>query len=78
MYLPFRKDLPTVAMPAQATLAGWAAAHRIPMLNLSSAELAYPMKAISLDGDHLNVLGDRIVAAYVEKHWPAPVDGPEQ
>jgi len=71
VYLPFRADLPSRAAAAQAVLHQWTAAQHVPLFDLTAAEEAQPTTAITLDGGHFNVRGNRLVADGIERQWPS-------
>jgi len=70
IYLAMRKFVPDDAkLSAQPVLAGWAAQHHVPFLDITSAETPYSWQDITLDGIHFNAKGHRIAATYIEQHW---------
>jgi hypothetical protein len=69
VYVPFRIEIPEPAAESEVTLRGWTTAHHVPLFDLTSAEAAYPVEAITLDGDHLNVRGNELVARSIENLW---------
>jgi lysophospholipase L1-like esterase len=69
IYIPFRREIPTPASQAQELLHTWAQSNHIPILDMTSAEAAFPTKEITLDGAHLNKKGNAVVAHTVEKQW---------
>lgn len=72
VYAPFRKDLPNPSAASAATLHAWAAAHQVPLLDLTTAESAHSAREITLDGGvHFNEKGHRLVADAIERDWPA-------
>jgi len=71
VYLPFRSNLPNGAATAEAILHQWSAAHHVPLFDLSATEESQPTRAITLDGAHFNVRGNRLVAQGVEEGWSA-------
>ncbi|MGH9607840.1 MAG: SGNH/GDSL hydrolase family protein [Terracidiphilus sp.] len=73
MYVPLRHDLPDAAAPEETILRNWAAAEHVAMLDLTSTEMNYSTHAITLDGNHLNAEGNRVIADAVEKLWPRTV-----
>jgi hypothetical protein len=71
VFLPFRIDIPDKSAQAQSALRDWSAAHRVPMLDLTAAELPYSIGEIDLDnGFHFNARGNAIVADGMLKLWP--------
>ena len=74
VFLPFRLDIPDKSAPAQSTLRDWSAAHHVPMLDLTAAELPYSISELDLDnGYHFNASGNAIVADGILKLWPQAV-----
>lgn len=69
LYIPFRHEIPSPAVQSEETLTAWATAHHVPFFDMTSVEAAWPVHAISLDGVHLNVHGNQVVADAVEKEW---------
>lgn len=70
VYVPFRRDAPVESSGAQLILQNWAAAHHVVLFDLTSAELPYPPKEITLDeGVHFNAKGHRLVAQAIERQW---------
>jgi lysophospholipase L1-like esterase len=69
VYIPFRHEIPDPAAESEVTLHGWAERHHVPLFDLTSAEASWPTAQISIDGDHLNENGNRIVAAAIESGW---------
>lgn len=75
VYIPFRSEIPVPANQAANLLHRWADAHGVPLFDLTAAESSFPVKDITLDGDHLNNKGNAIVAHAIEQDWsriPAP------
>jgi hypothetical protein len=71
VYVPFRRDVPEQSAAAQSILLAWTNAHRVALLDLTSAELIYSCEEITIDhGWHFNAKGHRIVAQAIEKAWP--------
>lgn len=76
VYIPFRKDIPEAGRASAAALHLWSRAHRVPMVDLTSAEAPFPPNEITLDhGVHLNAEGHLIVARAIEQAWPKLVAG---
>lgn len=73
VYAPFRKDIPVVAAKSGSVLMAWATAHQVPLLDLTGAEAPYTVREITLDGDHFNAKGNRIVADAIKSAWPGIV-----
>lgn len=76
VYIPFRRDIPQLSAAPAATLHTWAAAHQVPMLDLTSAEQPFTAAQITLDnGIHLNARGHEVIAQALEQRiaqsWPA-------
>jgi lysophospholipase L1-like esterase len=69
VYIPFRGEIPEPAAESDAALRTWAAAHQVPLFDLTSAETPYTVKEITLDEDHLNVRGNQLVAKAIENLW---------
>lgn len=69
LYIPFRAEIPNPAAHSEQTLAAWTTAHRVPFFDMTSVEAAQPISAVSLDGAHLNVHGNQLIADAVEKEW---------
>jgi lysophospholipase L1-like esterase len=71
VYTPFRHDIPQLSVRSQTILHAWASSHSIPIFDLTSAELPYSSKQITIDnGVHFNAEGHMIVARGIEKQWP--------
>jgi lysophospholipase L1-like esterase len=71
VYIPFRKDIPEAARASATALHLWSRAHRVPMIDLTSAEAPFPPGEITLDnGVHLNAEGHLVVARAIEQAWP--------
>jgi hypothetical protein len=74
VYVPFRRDIPDLSATSRSILQAWSTAHKIPMLDLTAAELPYTSNAITLgNGVHFNARGNLIVAEAIEKLWPQSV-----
>jgi hypothetical protein len=69
IYIPFRREIPGPASEAQLLLHTWCTSHSVPILDMTQAESAYPTKAITLDGIHLNRKGNAVVAHSIEEDW---------
>jgi len=69
VYVPFRVEIPEPSAESEATLRGWTGGHHVPFFDLTSAEAAYSAREITLDGDHLNVRGNQLVARNIENMW---------
>jgi hypothetical protein len=69
VYIPFRGEIPEPAAESEANLRSWTVAHHVPFFDLTAAEVAYPVREITMDGDHLNVRGNEIVAQSIENLW---------
>ena len=69
VYIPFRHEIPKPAAQSEATLRAWTASHHVPLFDLTSVESSCPTAEISLDGDHLNADGNRIVGDAIERQW---------
>ena len=69
VYLPFRREIPEPAAQSESALRAWTAAHDVPLFDLTAVEAAYPTGQISLDGDHLNTNGNRIIGEAIERQW---------
>jgi lysophospholipase L1-like esterase len=77
VFLPFRLNIPDKSAQAQSTLRDWCTAHRVPMLDLTAAELPYSIRDLDLDnGYHFNARGNAIVADGILKLWPQTVGQP--
>ena len=74
VYIPFRSEIPEPAAQSEATLRSWTAAHHVPLFDLTSAEAAYSVGAITLDGFHLNVRGNQVAAQSIENLWPSNME----
>jgi hypothetical protein len=70
IYAPFRGDAPNQSANAQAVLRNWTASHQVAMFDLTSVELHYSSREITLDNIHFNAKGHRVVAEAIEKEWP--------
>lgn len=73
LYIPFRGEIPNPARKSEQTLIAWTAAHHVPFFDMTSVEAAWPVSSVSLDGDHLNVHGNQLIAAAVESEWNSTV-----
>jgi hypothetical protein len=71
VFIPFRNEIPEPSAQSEATLRRWTAAQHVPLFDLTPAEAAYSVGAITLDGFHLNVRGNRLVAQNIENLWAA-------
>lgn len=69
LYIPFRKEIPSPASDSEARLSAWTTAHRVPFFDMTPVEAHYAVRDIAPDGDHLSVLGNRIIAEAVEQNW---------
>lgn len=69
LYIPFRGEIPDRSSQSEQTLAAWTAEHHVPFFDMTSVEAAWQLHAISVDGGHLNVHGNQVVADAVEKEW---------
>lgn len=69
LYIPFRGEIPNPAGQSEQTLTDWTTAHHVPFFDMTSVEAAWPLSAVSLDGDHLNVHGNQLIADAVKKEW---------
>jgi hypothetical protein len=77
VFLPFRLDIPDKSAQAQSTLRDWCAAHHVPMLDMTAAELPYSISQIDLDnGYHFNARGNAVVAEGILKLWPQTIGQP--
>jgi hypothetical protein len=77
VFLPFRLDIPDKSAQAESTVRDWCAAHHVPMLDLTAAELPYSISDLDLDnGYHFNARGNAIVADGILKLWPQSVGQP--
>jgi hypothetical protein len=70
VFAPFRRDVPEKSAKPRSILQTWAAAHHVPMLDMTSAESLYSTREITLDGAHFNARGHGVVAREVERLWP--------
>lgn len=77
IYIPFRADLSENESSA-AALKSWTTDHHVPFLDLTSAEIPYSAKEITLDnGFHLNTRGNLVIARAIKDHWKQ-LTGPMQ
>ncbi|HUX44200.1 MAG TPA: SGNH/GDSL hydrolase family protein [Terracidiphilus sp.] len=70
VYAPIRKEIPTISSRSAILLHAWCAAHRVPLLDLTSVEAEYKSSQITLEGVHFNTFGNRVVADAILKDWP--------
>ncbi len=71
IYAPFRHEVPNISAKPTAILSAWAAGRRVPLLDLTAAELPYSEREITLDGAHFNVKGNQVIAEAIERGWPS-------
>jgi hypothetical protein len=72
VFLPLRKDVPTLSTPADKVLHDWSAANGVPLIDLTPAIDPYPTGEISLsDHTHFNAAGNAIIGQAILKLWPA-------
>jgi len=72
VFLPLRKDVPTLSTPADKVLHDWSAANGVPLIDLTPAIAPYPTGEISLsDHTHFNTAGNAIIGQAILKLWPA-------
>lgn len=71
VYLPFRADIPAPASASLAIFHQWAAAHAVPLFDLTAVEASQPPHAVARDGIHLNPSGNLLVARAIESQWPS-------
>lgn len=71
VYIPFKRDIPDISRSSESTLKAWSVAHRVVMLDLTSAEASLSVNQITLDnGIHLNSMGHLLIARAIEQSWP--------
>jgi len=74
IYVPFRRDIPNLSSDAASILRNWSSNHHVPMLDVTSDELPYTAKQITIDnGVHFNPKGNQVVAQSIERQWSALV-----
>ena len=70
IYVPFRRDIPTVSAPESRVLHAWAEANQVPILDVTAAISPHPVSEICLyDGTHFNATGNQIVGQTILDHW---------
>ena len=71
VYVPFRRDIPTVSAPESSVLHAWAEANQVPILDVTAAISPHPVSEICLyDRTHFNAKGNQIVGQAILDHWP--------
>jgi hypothetical protein len=70
VYIPFREDVPHPSVESRTVLADWTKEKGVTFLDLTEVEAQYQAKQITFDGKHLNKLGNRLAASYLEAHLP--------
>lgn len=70
IYIPFRADIPAVSGRCLAPLRSWAAAHQVPLLDMTSVEASHSPREININGGHLNAYGNLLIARALEQSLP--------
>ena len=74
VFIPFRKDIPDASSMSQIELKAWSDSHGVSRFDLTSAEMPYSSKEISLDdGTHFNARGNNVIAQAIERDWPVVI-----
>jgi hypothetical protein len=74
VFIPFRKDIPDASSMSEAALETWSDSRGVSRFDLTSAEMPYSSKEISLDdGTHFNAKGNNVIAQAIERDWPRVV-----
>jgi hypothetical protein len=72
VFIPIRKDIPDTSSVPETEIKAWSNAHGVSMFDLTSAELPYSSKDLSLDdGVHFNSRGHSVIARTMERDWSA-------
>lgn len=70
LYLPFRRDVPTLSAPSGRILHAWAETNQVPILDLTETIAPYPVNQICLyDHTHFNAKGNQIVGQAILNQW---------
>lgn len=74
IFIPFRRDIPNLSSVSESELRAWSDIHRVPMFDLTSAELPYSARDLSLDnGIHFNAKGHAVIAQAIARDWPTVI-----